>query len=180
MGIVQKYLPKYTYENYKHWKGDWELIEGIPYAMAPSPFGIHQRIIMEFGKQVANQLESCNEKYYVYPELDWIINENTVLRPDISIICKDIKEFLRETPEVVVEVVSKSTVEKDEKVKFEIYKWERVPFYVLVYPDIKKVRVFKLKNKQYDKYFDGEDGTFSIRLKNGCEFYVDVNKLLTD
>ncbi len=135
---------------------------------------------MEFGRQVANQLEDCNEKCYVYPELDWIINENTVLRPDISIICKDIKEHLRETPEVVVEVVSKSTVEKDEKVKFEIYKREKVPFYVLIYPDIKKVRIFKLKNKQYDKYFDGEHGTFSIRLKNGCEFHVDVSNLLKD
>ena len=26
-------LPAYTYEDYQHWEGDWELIEGIPYAI---------------------------------------------------------------------------------------------------------------------------------------------------
>jgi hypothetical protein len=25
------YLPNYNYNNYKQWKGDWELIQGIPF-----------------------------------------------------------------------------------------------------------------------------------------------------
>ncbi len=29
-----KILPHYTYEDYCHWKGRWELIDGIPYAMS--------------------------------------------------------------------------------------------------------------------------------------------------
>jgi len=41
-----KYLPSYTYEDYKSWEGDWELINGIPYAMAPSPIKIHQKLII--------------------------------------------------------------------------------------------------------------------------------------
>ncbi len=61
MGIPERDLPNYKYEDYKLWEGDWELIEGIPYAMAPSPFGTHQRILMEFGKQISNQLEGCSE-----------------------------------------------------------------------------------------------------------------------
>ena len=27
-------LPRYTVEDYEKWKGDWELIDGIPYALA--------------------------------------------------------------------------------------------------------------------------------------------------
>ncbi|ACO04753.1 MAG TPA: Uma2 family endonuclease [Persephonella sp.] len=177
MGIAEKFLPKYTVEDYQKWEGDWELIKGIPYAMAPSPLGIHQKIIMELGRQIANQLDSCTKKCYVYPELDWIIDENTVLRPDLIVICKEIREYLKETPEVVVEVVSKSTAQKDEYLKFSIYEKEKVPFYILVYPDIKKVRVFQLVDREYDKYFDGEDGILEIHLKNGCSFKIDVGKL---
>ncbi len=179
MKIDRNYLPNYTYEDYKQWKGEWELIEGIPYAMAPSPFGKHQRIIMEFGRQIANQLENCKQNCFVYPELDWIVNENTVLRPDLLVTCKYIEEYLRETPEVVIEVVSKSTVIKDEKVKFEIYEKEGVKYYILVYPEIKKIRGFNLKRKKYEKFFDSDIGKFSIKLKNGCEFEIDAEKLLT-
>lgn len=31
-----KHLPHYTYEDYKQWEGRWELIYGIPFAMAPA------------------------------------------------------------------------------------------------------------------------------------------------
>ena len=40
-------LEKYTYEDYRHWEGDWELIDGIPQAMAPSPALKHQFIMMK-------------------------------------------------------------------------------------------------------------------------------------
>ena len=31
--LAEKYLPHYTYKDYKNWEGRWELIEGIPFAM---------------------------------------------------------------------------------------------------------------------------------------------------
>ena len=30
------YTPNYNYEDYKQWEGDWELIGGLAYAMAPA------------------------------------------------------------------------------------------------------------------------------------------------
>ncbi len=34
MGALKaEYLPHYTYDDYIQWKGDWELIYGVPYAM---------------------------------------------------------------------------------------------------------------------------------------------------
>jgi hypothetical protein len=44
MSLAEKYLPYYTYEDYKQWEGNWELINGIPYAMAPSPLKKHQLV----------------------------------------------------------------------------------------------------------------------------------------
>jgi len=31
------YQEHYTFNDYQHWEGNWELIEGMPYAMSPSP-----------------------------------------------------------------------------------------------------------------------------------------------
>ena len=35
MQKAHEYLPHYTYEDYCMWEGNWELIDGIPYAMSP-------------------------------------------------------------------------------------------------------------------------------------------------
>ncbi len=40
--VVIEDLPHYSYEDYKLWEGDWELIRGIPYAMAPAASWQHQ------------------------------------------------------------------------------------------------------------------------------------------
>lgn len=32
MSFVEKYRPCYTYEDYCQWDGNWELIDGMPYA----------------------------------------------------------------------------------------------------------------------------------------------------
>jgi hypothetical protein len=44
MGLAQKYIPHYTYDDWLHWEGRWELIEGIPIALIPSPPPAHQLI----------------------------------------------------------------------------------------------------------------------------------------
>ena len=35
-------LPHYTFEDWLHWEGRWEIIHGLPYAMSPSPVPKHQ------------------------------------------------------------------------------------------------------------------------------------------
>ncbi len=176
MNLAKKYLPNYTYDDYKLWKGDWELIEGIPYALSPSPPGKHQRIAFEFARQLAEQLENCPQKCFVYPELDWIVSKDTVVRPDVTVVCKKVEEYLRETPELVVEVVSPNTFQKDERLKYELYEREGVKIYVLVYPDLQKVRAFKLVRNRYKKFFDSDEGELELKVEN-CTLKVDVNKL---
>ena len=40
-----KFAPPYTIADYRLWKGDWELWNGIAIAMTPSPFGRHQALV---------------------------------------------------------------------------------------------------------------------------------------
>ncbi len=41
-------LDTYTYKDYKLWEGDWELINGHPQAMTPSPKYEHQKFSQKF------------------------------------------------------------------------------------------------------------------------------------
>jgi len=175
MNILRNHLPHYTVEDYKHWEGDWEIIEGIPYAMAPSPFWKHQRISGLIFKQIEEQIENCPKNCSVCQEIDWIIDGDTVVRPDILVICKKVEEYVKTTPEVIFEIVSKSTVFKDEKLKFKLYEREKVKYYAIVYPDLEKMRVFKLEDNRYEKVFDNETGTFLFETT--CRFSIDIEKV---
>jgi Uma2 family endonuclease len=172
---LARVLPKYTYEDYKLWEGEWELIEGVPYAMAPSPFSNHQYAVAKILSQIIPQIEGCDKPCYVFSELDWILSEDTVVRPDVVVICEKVKDYIKSPPEVIFEVVSKKTVEKDEYLKFELYEREKVPFYVLVYPDLRKARIFGLKEDRYEKLADCVDHTFEFNAK--CRFSIDFGKI---
>ena len=163
--------PVYKYSDYVKWEGDWELIEGYPFAMAPSPFGKHQNIMWKLARYFDESLEDCECEGY--PELDWIIDEKTVVRPDIAIYCEEIEKYPKTTPKIVIEIISESTAEKDENIKFKLYEKEKVEYYVLVYPDFEKVKIYKLDNKKYDKIYEG-DKTFKFDL---CDIEIDFSKI---
>lgn len=170
-----KSLPYYTYDDYRQWEGDWELIEGIPYAMAPSPLFSHQYIITQLLIQIGQQIEKCPAKCFVVTDVDWIISQATVLRPDVVVICEEVEDYIKSPPEVIFEIVSKATIQKDEDLKFGIHEREKVPFYVLVYPEFKKARIFKLKKHKYEKITDCIDQRFEFETI--CSFSVNFGRL---
>ena len=144
----------YTYDDYVTWKGDWELIDGIPLAMSPAPMITHQAIATNIAYELKKSSEEC-EKCLVLNEVDYKINDDTILRPDVVLTCNETnKMHLTKAPEIIVEVISKSTAKRDEKYKFEIYEKEKVKYYILVYPDDLKAKIYKLEGKEYDKQGD--------------------------
>jgi len=38
MSLALKYPPNYTVKDYNKWEGKWELIDGVPYALASPSF----------------------------------------------------------------------------------------------------------------------------------------------
>lgn len=132
-------LETYTYNDYKNWEGDWELIYGHPYAMAPSPVGKHQfimgRIIYQLNK-ILDEKE-CNS-CYVLGEIDYIVSNDTILKPDVALVCGKLPKFIKKPPLCVFEIISPSTKLRDEITKKEIYEKNKVKLF-LVYPDEKKV-----------------------------------------
>ena len=170
------YVETYTYKDYKYWKEDWELIKGVPLAMAPSPVGIHQIISVNFSRMLDEIIEEC-EDCFVMIEEDYLVSENTVLKPDIAIVCnEDIYSFIKNTPKLIVEVISPSTIKRDEEVKFKIYEEEGVEWLILVYPEIFKVKIYHLENGKYKKIGDFTKGKFKLKIEE-CEGEIDFEKV---
>lgn len=166
----------YTYEDYKNWEGDWELINGSPISMAPAPVRKHQGIAAVMISTLFNQIQDCT-KCEVLGEEDWKISEDTVLRPDVSLICDEPNEFyITKAPEIIVEIISKSTAKKDEKYKYEIYEKEKVPYYIIVYPDDLKAKVFKLIDGRYDKQGDFSKESYEFKDIE-CEVTIDFDNV---
>ena len=144
MSAFPKYLPHYTLADYALWQGDWELWQGVPVAMSPSPFGRHQWVAGQIVRQFMNSLDATCKDCFVLMETDWIVSEDTVVRPDIVIVCGPFPErHIVQPPRLIVEVLSPSTEEKDRTAKLNLYASQAVEFYLLVEPIAKYIEAFQ-------------------------------------
>ena len=166
----------YTYDDYKFWKGDWELIEGIPMAMSPAPMRKHQSLASELIYNLREQMENCLE-CEVLGEVDYKVNDETVLRPDIVLTCGEENEaYLTKAPEIIVEILSPSTARRDEVYKFDIYEREKVGYYILIYPDDLRAKIYKLDGKAYDKQGDFTKESYLFE-ETSCRVSLDFKKV---
>ena len=166
----------YTYDDYKQWEGNWELIDGIPLAMAPAPMIKHQSLEFRIARLLDDKIEEC-PNCEVLTEVDFKVSDDIVLRPDVVLICDEPNDaYLTKAPEIVVEIISKSTAKRDEKYKYEIYEREKVNYYILVYPDELIAKVYKLEHGKYDK--QGDFFNQKYRFENtSCKPEIDFYEL---
>jgi Uma2 family endonuclease len=171
MPSAPKFNPVYDVDDYRLWGGDWELIDGVAVSMTPSPFGPHQSVASEIFFQIKTQLkqQSCQDCSVLY-DIDWIVNENTVVRPDILVSCDGVPaEHITSTPELVVEVLSEATRMKDQTVKTDLYAQRGVGFYLVADPIAKTLLIQSLVSGKYLPLQDGQ----AIELHEGCSIDVD-------
>ncbi|MFN9415367.1 MAG: Uma2 family endonuclease [Pirellula sp.] len=148
-----KYNPHYMLADYQVWEGSWELWNGVAVAMTPSPFGRHQKALTKLAQVILNALEAsgCKE-CEVAVELDWIIAEDTVVRPDLSLCCGDnIDRFIESPPVLVAEVLSDSTANKDRTAKRRLYADQGVRYYLMVDTDHDRLDFLHLVNDRYEQ-----------------------------
>ncbi len=178
MSKAYKILPHYTYADYIKWEGNWELIEGIPHAMSPMPRPEHQAVAGNLHAEMRASIKSSGCNCTVYQPIDYKVAEDTVLNPDLLIVCQPIiKTFLDFAPELVVEILSPATALKDRHTKFEIYRQQGILYYLMVDVDEKKVEVYHLNNEQqYIKQNISLQEPFSFTFPQ-CSFSVVFNSI---
>lgn len=158
----------YTFADVLSWDEDEriEIISGKVFMMA-TPSRIHQKITGELFRQLANFLEGKQCEVYAAPfgvrlfEQDGDSEENvdTVVEPDISVVCdrsKLDKRGCKGAPDMIVEVLSPSTLRHDRLVKLNLYQQAGVREYWIIDPENRAVQVFL------------QDGSGSLRI---CEEY---------
>lgn len=166
MSNPAKILPHYTYKDYEHWEGKWEIIDGVPYAVSPAPSPRHQIISTRLLVAFSNQLAQC-KKYQVLQPVDYKVSDDIVLQPDILIVCNTIeKKFLDFPPVLVTEVLSPATVLKDRHLKYIIYESQGVKYYLIIDPDLQEAEIYELLNGQYKLMQRAKDFTYSFTLES--------------
>jgi len=142
---------KFTYKDYKSLPESetkrYELIEG-ELIMVPSPNEYHQRISrkIEFLLQDFVEKNKLGEVYYA--PLDVHLGED-VVQPDILFVSKArskiiTKEEILGAPDLVIEILSPATAERDRTYKKTLYARHGVQEYWIVDPEEKIVEVMTL------------------------------------
>ena len=129
-----------------------EMISGILYRMLPARYN-HFTVIINIGDIFNNYLKSKNMDCVVTQDnVDLYFDEDNWVHPDNMIIC-DRNGFSDNgysgVPELVVEVLSGSTMERDRIYKFKKYQELGIKEYWLITPEIKTVEQYILKDGKY-------------------------------
>lgn len=178
MSSAPRYLPHYTVEDYLRWEGDWELWSGTAVSMTPSPFGRHGNVLARLVTALTNGIDSAGCNVCVLAEVDWIIADDTVVRPDASVICGGPPDrHIESVPAIVVEVLSAATRERDIKHKRVLYQNHRVPWYLIADPDNSSLTLLKLNEQhEYVSVSAAVDDHVVITICNDCRFNLDLSR----
>jgi Uma2 family endonuclease len=147
----------YNYAQYLTWRFQdrIELIKGKMFKMSPAPARSHQQASGDFYRQLSTYLHKKKCKVYSapfdvrFPKGEGDENTFTVVQPDICVICDSLKLDDRGcvgAPDLIIEVLSPASAEKDAKIKFQLYQEQGVKEYWMVHPGENIVDVFELDN----------------------------------
>lgn len=179
---------KYTYKEYLIWNGPerYELVKGNAYLLsAPTP--THQDISGQIHRQLLNFLEGKTCKAYAAPfdvrlfeqEEDNPDDVNTVVQPDISIICDQNKideHGCKGAPEMIIEILSPSTVRHDRLIKMNLYQQAGVKELWLISPEERTAQVFLLNDgilRPHEVYTDKDIA--KVTTLQGC--FIEMSKV---
>ncbi|MBO9593064.1 MAG: Uma2 family endonuclease [Niabella sp.] len=118
---------------------------------------------------------SC-QQCHSYDPLDYKISEDTILVPDVLIVCGEItKAYLDFAPALVVEVLSPATALRDRHTKYELYEQQGVLYYLIADPEKETLEIYQLVNNRYE--LQPATLAFSFDLQKECGIHADFTKI---
>ncbi|MES1221537.1 MAG: Uma2 family endonuclease [Bacteroidota bacterium] len=176
MSEAIKILPHYTYSDYILWEGRWEVIGGIPYAMSPAPTPRHQRISVTLSSVFEIALKQC-KKCKAYLPIDYMLSDDTILQPDLLVVCGEIKKkFLDFPPSLVLEILSPATALKDRHTKYSLYEKQGIKYYVIIDPNTDEAEIYLLKEKVFELQQKGGNFSFEFTFDD-CTALVNFGEI---
>jgi|SRR5690625_302833 len=168
---------KYSYADYLTWnEGERvELIDGELFNMSPAPSRQHQRVLRELTTAFSTFLQGAECEVYFAPFDVRLFAENksndyitNVVQPDLTVVCDKDKlddQGCNGPPDLIIEVLSQSSIKIDRWDKYKLYEKAGVQEYWLVDPINQAVEVHYLDGTHYE--FQGvftEEDTVSVQI----------------
>ncbi len=133
----------------------YELLDG-ELIVAPAPNSAHQRVDAKLGWRLAQFVEQWGLGQVFFAPYDVVLSETDVVQPDLLFISNERAYIItpanaRGAPDLVVEILSPSTAERDRTFKRALYARYGVREYWLVDLDARTVTVLLLGTSEFEE-----------------------------
>ena len=142
-------------QNYSDNKRKKEMIDGKIYLMArpcDEHIDVQDNLTMIFNSYFKRNKRKCRAR----TESQIYVNEKNYFEPDVKILCRESAEQTRQNddiPVIVVEVLSKSTGDRDKGVKMDKYAALGIKEYWIITWEAMLIDIYLLnENKEYKEY----------------------------
>lgn len=131
----------------------YELVDGQLELMTPAPTVTHQMVSYEMQKMIAR---NCEESYLIlHAPVDVILSKHEVRQPDIVVIARKWLEIVTKrgvegAPNLVIEILSPSTLKRDKIDKLKTYATYQINEYWIVEPEQGILEQYVLQSDRYD------------------------------
>ncbi len=163
--VIPNPIVKFTYEDYLNTPEDksYELLDG-ELVMTPAPGELHQSVSALLGWRLV-QFASENSLGRIYhAPFDVVLSDTDVVQPDLLFVSNERGHIItpaniQGAPDLVVEILSPSTAERDRTFKRTLYAKHGVNEYWMVDTTAKGITVLLLGERGFevvDTYGEGE------------------------
>ena len=152
MATAQPVL-KFTYEDYRTTPEDkrYELLDG-DLLMTPAPNLKHQRVQVRLGSRLERFVEERALGELFFAPCDVVLSDHDVVQPDLLFVSRERGHLLsggdavRGAPDLVAEILSPATADRDRGYKHALYARRGVAEYWLVDPADETIAVHRLRD----------------------------------
>ncbi|MYH61754.1 MAG: Uma2 family endonuclease [Caldilineaceae bacterium SB0675_bin_29] len=146
-----------TYEDYLKTPDDerYELLDGA-LIVPPAPNTAHQSVQAELGWRMARFIREGGLGHLFFAPTDVVLSRTDVVQPDLLFISSQRAHIIapaniQGAPDLIVEIRSESTAERDESFKRQLYANFGVKEYWLVDPEAATISILLLGEYGYDE-----------------------------
>lgn len=170
---------KWTYQDYLHLGEETrcEVLEG-ELRMTPAPELGHQDISRDLEFIMWQYVKGKKLGKVFDAPVDVVLDEENVVQPDIVFVARENTKILQKkaivgVPDLVVEIISPSSLYHDRYQKKDLYQRFAVPEYWIVDPAHHTIEIFSLENNVYKlSCFAGEKDRAKSKVISGFELEI--------
>lgn len=154
---------KFTYDDYLLLPEErrYEIIDGELY-MVPAPLTYHQKISRNLFNAIDDYVSAHQLGETLFAPVDILFTKMDIVQPDVLFISHKNMSILKDenvqgAPDLLVEILSPSSIKRDRELKMKLYSRFSVKEYWIADPDESSVEVYVLDNqvltlhKKYEK-----------------------------